>query len=186
MSYFSRLTDIITCNLTQILSESDDPRSAIAEIVTEMQEGLAGALRSVNTAANTEQRLKREIDSHRQSVVSWTNKAREQLTGGSENQARQSLMRKREIEDLIAGLEQQHKAATATMQHLATMQRALEARLSEALRKQEDLGFTPDSASTPVAASSGRFAIPATTAVVDDRQNQIDAELEALKRELGT
>ncbi len=183
MSYFSRLTDIVTCNLTQILNEAPDARAAIAEIITEMQEGLAGAQRSVNTAANSEQRLRREIDEHRQSVASWTSKAREQLSAGSETEARQSLMRKREVEDLIAGLEQQHKAAIATKQHLATMQRALEARLAEALRKREELGIAP--AST-IPSPLGRFAIPAPTAAADDRQSQIDAELEALKRELGT
>ena len=183
MSYFSRLTDIVTCNLTQLLNEATDIRAALAEIISEMEEGLAGAQRSVNTASNTEQRLKREIDEHRQSVVSWTSKAREQLTAGAEMDARQSLMRKREVEDLIGGLEQQHKAAVATKLHLATMQRALEARLAEALRKRDDLGIPI----APVAPEpQGRFAIPAMTAAADDRQHQIDAELEALKRELGT
>ena len=182
MSYFSRLTDIVTCNLTQLLNEANDPRAAIAEIVTEMQEGLAGAQRSVNTASNSEQRLKREIDEHRQSVASWTNKAREQLGSGAEAEARQSLMRKREVEDLIAGLEQQHKAAIATKQNLATMQRALEARLAEALRKRDAYGISAEQAPPAI---SGRFAIPAATPVADDRQTQIDAELEALKRELG-
>lgn len=183
MSYFSRLTDIVTCNLTQILNESGNPQTAIQEIITEMQEGLAGAQRSVNTANNSELKLKREIDEHRQSVVSWTNKAREQLTAGAEAEARQSLMRKREVEDLIAGLEQQHKAAIATRQHLATMQRALEARLSEALRKRDEYGLATQQ---PAPASTGRFSIPAAAPVADDRQTQIDAELEALKRELGS
>lgn len=182
MSYFSRLTDIVTCNLTQLLNEAADPKAAINEIVTEMQEGLAGAQRSVNTASNSEQRLKREIDEHRQSVASWTGKAKEQLAAGLESEARQSLMRKREIEDLIAGLEQQHKAAIATRQHLATMQRALEARLSEAVRKRDELGVLPEP--TPPA-SLGRFSIPTATGH-NDRENQIDEELEALKRELGS
>lgn len=181
MSYFSRLTDIVTCNLTQLLNDAMDPRAAIAEIVAEMQEGLAGAQRSVNTASNTEQRLKREIDEHRQSITSWTNRAREQLAAGSEAEARQSLMRKREVEDLIAGLEQQHKAAMATKQHLATMQRALEARLAEAVRKRDEMATN---GGAPVPVATPRFTVPAATPA-DERQNQIDAELEALKRELG-
>lgn len=183
MSYFSRLTDIVTCNLTLLLNEAPDPRAAIAEIITEMEEGLAGAQRSVSTATNSEQRLRRDIDEHRQSVASWTNKAREQLAAGSELDARQSLMRKREIEDLIAGLEQQHKAAIATRQHLATMQRALEARLAEALRRREDLGIVTETAPN---SASGRFSIPPKALNSDERLNQVDAELEALKRELGT
>ncbi len=178
MSYFSRLTDIVTCNLTQLLNEATDPRAAIAEIISEMQEGLAGAQRSVNTAFASEQRFEKEIAEHRQSVVTWTSRAREQLASGSEQDARQSLMRKREVEDLIAGLEQQHKAATATKQHLATIQRALEARLAEAIRKRDDFGVAPP------APTNNRFAIPSVS-TVDERETQIDAELEALKRELG-
>jgi phage shock protein A len=176
------LTDIVTCNLTQLLNQAEDRHMAIAEIISEMEEGLAGAQRSVNTANNSEARLQNEIDEHRRAVITWTNRAKEQLAAGAEADARQCLMRKREIEDLIAGLEQQHKAAISTRQHLATMQRALEARLAEALRKRDELGVAPPSAPS---ASTGRFPIPAAVSVGDDRQNQIDAELEALKRELG-
>ena len=42
MSYFSRLTDIVTCNLTEILARETDPLAAVGEIIAEMQEGLAG------------------------------------------------------------------------------------------------------------------------------------------------
>lgn len=180
MSYFSRLTDIVTCNLTQLLSDSPDPRAAIAEIIAEMEEGLAGAQRSVNTATASEQRFQHEINDHRQSIITWTNRAREQLAAGSEQEARQSLMRKREIEDLIAGLEQQHKAAAATKQHLATIQRALEARLAEAIRKRDDFGVEPIAPPN----TNGRFSVPAVR-MIDNRQTEIDAELEAMKRELG-
>ncbi|MBC8116653.1 MAG: PspA/IM30 family protein, partial [Candidatus Saccharimonas sp.] len=89
MSYFSRLTDIVTCNLTKLLNETDDPRAAIADIVREMEEGLAGAQRSVTTAANSEQRLSREMNDHRTAVASWTEKARGHLAAHSEPQARE-------------------------------------------------------------------------------------------------
>lgn len=178
MSYFSRLTDIVTCNLTQMLDAATDPRAALSEIIAEMQEGLVGAQRSVNTATNSELRLQREIDDHKTSISHWTDRARQYLAAGSESEARQCLTRKREIEDLIAGLEQQHRAAIATRQNLATMQRALEARLSEALRKRDDLGLE-----APVPVRPGSMAVSAAR---DDRDEEIDAELEALKRELGT
>ncbi len=182
MSYFSRLTDIVTCNLSKLLHETDDPRAAIAEIVCEMEEGLAGAQRSVATAANSEQRLSREIDDHRVAVTSWTEKARGHLATYSETQARECLLRKREVEDLIAGLEQQHKAAVATKEHLATMQRALEARLAEALRKRDSLG----SATSGETVADPDHSLPPARSHSDDRNRQIDAELEALKRELGS
>ena len=180
MSYFSRLTDIVTCNISKLLSESDNPHAAINEIVREMEEGLTGAQRSVGGAANSEQRLRRELDDHRVAATGWTDKARGFLATHSETQARDCLLRKREVEDLIAGLEQQHKAAVATKEHLATMQRALEARLAEALRKRDSLGATAEASS-----ANSDHRLPPVVVAVDERQQEIDAELESLKRELG-
>lgn len=181
MSFFSRLTDIVTCNLSHMLAQAEDPQAAIAEIIQEMREGLSGAQRSVNTASASEERLRQEIDSHRLQVEMWTTKAKEQLVSGVELEARQSLLRKREVEDLIAGLTQQHRAAIATKDHLATMQRALEARLAEALRRQESLGFPVEevTSTTPPYLSTPHV-------VTDDRHREVDAELQAMKQELGT
>lgn len=112
MSYFSRLTDIVTCNLSHLLAEAADPAAAIVEIIKEMEEGLTGAQRSVRTARASEESLRQEIDAHRVQVEMWTAKAREHLQSGAEADARQSLLRKREVEDLIAGL-----GATARSRH---------------------------------------------------------------------
>ena len=179
MSYFSRLTDIVTCNLTQLLAQAEDPKQAIVEIIREMREGVSGAKRSANTASASEERLRHEIESHQSQIDLWTEKAKEQLQSGSEAEARQSLLRKREVEHLIAGLSQQHKAAIAMQTHLATMQRALEARLSEALRRQESLGVA---ASDSPSSTPSYLAEPSTG--VNDLQKEIDAELERLKRQL--
>lgn len=181
MSFFSRLTDIVTCNLSHLLAQAEDPHAVIAEIIREMREGLSGAQRSVNTASASEERLRMEIDSHRTQIEMWTCKAREHLVAGVETEARQSLLRKREVEDLIAGLTQQHKAAIATRDHLATMQRALEARLAEALRKQESLGGAV--VETP---SNVPSYLTQHHSSAEDRHREVDEELQALKRELGS
>lgn len=179
MSYFSRLTDIVTCNLTTLLAEADDPVAALREIIAEMREGLAGATRSVATATASETRLASEIGEHRAQADQWDEKARKDLSAGQESQARTCLLRKREVQDLIAGLEQQHKAAQATREHLSTMHRALEARLAEALRRQEAIGISPEMEKT----SGPDFSLAKSSS--DDPQQQVDAELEALKRQMG-
>lgn len=176
MSYFSRLTDIVTCNLSDLLSKSPDPKAAIEQILREMDEGLSGARRSVATAAANEERMARDIQEHRTIAASWAAKAKEHLVAGREADARQALVRKREVEDLIAGLEQQHHSAVATREHLATMQRAVEARYAEAVRKHAALSGGPVVPTT---------SAPTTAMPADDRMSQVDAELEAMKRELG-
>jgi len=179
MSYFSRLTDIVTCNLSQLLAEAKDPHAAIEQILREMEEGLAGARRSVTTATNNENRLSGEMQQHRQQADDWANQAKEHLRNSAEGPARQCLLRKREVEDLLAGLQQQHQSAVATREHLSTMHRALEARMAEALRKRATLrGESDPAAALPLdVVEAAPFGM--------ERHSQVDAELEALKRELS-
>jgi phage shock protein A len=169
MTYFSRLTDIVTCNLTKLLAEADDPAAALQEIIA----GMAGARRSMQTAQGNEDRIRSEVEEHSGQITHWSNKAKEHLVAGSDDQARLALVRKREVEDLVAGLEQQLLAAEQTREHLATTFRALEARLAEARRRQhgtdgEESSGTGDGAESSSAVSS-----------------EIEDELAALKRELG-
>jgi phage shock protein A len=178
MNYFSRLTDIVTCNLAEMLAREADPSVALRKIIAEMEEGLAGARRSVGTATANEERLRREIAELGGQSDQLTDEAREALRNQDESAARVALLRKQEVVDVVAGLAQQHKAACATRDHLNTTLRALEARLSEARRRQEELQASPKAT---VSSSRGN------TATIDDdpRARAIDDELAALKRELS-
>ncbi len=190
MTYFSRLTEIVTCNLNNLLAEAADPAVAIREIIQEMEEGVGGARRSCQTAATNEQRLSTEMDGHRTQISFWTAKAREELGRNNEVAAREALLRKREIEDLLAALQQQLQAAAATREQLQTTLRALEARLADARRKEHELAATTalqdtavlDQQSTAMGSSPRRADLD----VPVDRQRaaQIEDDLEALRREL--
>jgi phage shock protein A len=180
MSYFSRLTDIVTCNLTEILARESDPQAAIESIVKEKEEGLAGAKPSVSTANESVARLNREIGEHQTQADGWMDQAKAELQKGNEAGARTALMRKQEIEDVVAGLEQQHAAAIATRDHLQTMLRALEARMTEARRKLRQLeqGLAEETPTANVAADA-HFDFPEPDG---SRADQVEAELKALKK----
>lgn len=182
MRHFSRLTDIVTCSLTDILASEADPKTALETIIHEMQEGQAGAKRSVTTAQASVERIERELDEHRAQASQWTAKAKEELTAGAEDAARLALIRKKEVDDVIAGLEQQHQAAQATQKHLSTMLRAIEARLAEAQRRYQQL-----KAGQPTTEADAHETGSLTTQPPpgDARAQQIEDELAALKKELG-
>jgi phage shock protein A len=179
MNYFSRLTDIVTCNLADMLAREGDPSAALRKIIGEMEEGLAGARRSVGTATANEERLRREIDELGGQSDQLTEEAREALRNHDESGARVALIRKQEVVDVVAGLEQQHKAACATREHMNTTLRALEARLSEARRRQHELQTSPR------AAVAGSQSSHASLEDDDPRARAVDDELAALKRELS-
>jgi len=180
MPYFSRLTDIVTCNLSSILSQADDRKVALEEIIYEMKEGVSGAERSSNTAAKNVSRIEIEIGEQRAEVDNWMKTAQESMSDGDEARARQALERKHEVEDLIAGLEQQLKAAISTRDHLRTMMHALQARLADATRRLQVIatGENATAEDVPVEAALER-EIPS------ERQGRVDAELEALRRQMS-
>ena len=190
MTYFSRLTEIVTCNLTELLAQSGDQPTAIREIIHEMEEGVAGARRSCQTATANEHRFSTEIDAHRTQIAFWTAKARAELGRQNEELAREALLRKRELEDLVAALRQQFEAAVATREQLQTTLRALEARVADARRKAHELAEATtlldtrlsDTQSTPSEADPRRVQLEIP--IDKQRAAQIDADLEALRREL--
>jgi phage shock protein A len=181
MPFFSRLTDIVTCNLTSMLAEAADPAATLSDIIREMEQGIAGAHRCMKTAFDNENRLRSEIDEQRRQSDYWVAQARKHLGQDEEDQARLDLLRKHEVENLLAGLEIQLKAAAATREHLTTTYHALEARLADARRRLAAMGApSEDDAETAEAPEVARSVSrpPRATDV-------IDIELAALKQELS-
>ena len=182
MTFFSRLTDIVTCNLTDLLRDEPDPAAVLRRVIGEMEEGLTGARRSVATAAASADRLQSEIQEQRSRIDHWMDKARSELAAGREDQARLAIVRKQELEDVVAGLEQQFTAAVGTREHLQTTLRALEARLYEARRKLIEL----ETGGLIDVAPSDAPPQPEDIRDLDDtRARRIEAELAELKRSLG-
>ncbi len=181
MPYFSRLTDIVTCNLTEILSAAVDPAVTLREVIAEMHEGLAACRRSVKTSQENHDRLSREIALHREQAAGWVADARMALASGDEARARDCLTRKVELESLIAGLQPELEAANSTCRHMLRIQKALEARSADAARRLAGL-----SGSSAAVTPEPETAVPAASADEWDLRSEVDAELEALRRQLGS
>ena len=179
MPHFSRLTDIITCSLTEILNAAANPALTLQEIIGEMHEGLGACRRNVQTSTGNGERLKREISDYETKIDVWKNRAKQSLSTGDEDAARNSLRRKVEIEDLIAGLRPELDAAVSATQHMLRIEKALEARYSEALRKLEELTGQP-----PAISLESATAVLSSAAANQKRSTVVEAELEALRREL--
>ncbi len=174
MVYFSRLTDIVTCSLSNILENEANKKAAIEQIIKEMEEGLAGAKRSVETATASEKRLCAELEEHSQQIKSWLAKARDAISSNNEAAARTSLQRKLEEENIVAGLELQHKVSVNTLEHLSTTMLALEGRLAEARRKEIEISGDADTSETEKRGD-----------LTTSPNDTIEEELANLKREMG-
>lgn len=183
MTYFSRLSDIVSCNLQDLLRRSAAPEEELAAVISEMEQGLTAARRSAQSATQAEARLQQELRDNRTQIQSWTNRAREELVAGNDTAARQALLRKHELSDLTASLEQHHAAASSTRDQLTMTLRAIEARLAEAYRLRQSLLVGESAAESTVAAHS--FSAVSAPAGDHTRATLIEDELEQLRRELG-
>jgi phage shock protein A len=184
MSYFSRLTDIVTCNLTEILAEAEDPEKTLEEIIAEMRQGVASAQRTVKAATSQEESLRAEVEEQSGQISYWAQQARRELEQGRENEARHSLRRKKEVEDLVAGLQREHESAKRSAEERITTLHALEARLADAIRRRAALTGDSQASSDADAESDAQHAAEPVQ-VNQARDEEIEAELEALKREIG-
>lgn len=181
MPYFTRLTDIVTCSLTEILDGADDVETTLRDVIQEMEEGLSGARRSARTADANRDRLQREIEEHTAQVSEWMDRARQAVEASREDEARDALTRKVEVEDLLDGLNPELQAAEKTHEHMLRIQKALEARHSEALRRLSEITSAP--ASAPLESET---AIHAVAQSQQEKQAEVEAELAALKKQLGS
>jgi phage shock protein A len=139
MGIFARISDIISANLNGLLDKAENPELMIAQVIREMEKGLANAKHYAAGAIAAERRIGRELDQNRTQAALWKTRACQALAAGREDMARRALLRKREHDHLVHCLEAQHAAALATSDKLRASLRALEARLAEARRKQRAL-----------------------------------------------
>ncbi|MEM1062913.1 MAG: hypothetical protein AAF532_16300 [Planctomycetota bacterium] len=178
MPYFTRLTDIVTCDVATLFREKG--AAAAEAIVAEIELGLQSARRSVETAEANLRRIDEQITQLRTDAEQFREEAKAAVASGDDQAGRLALLRKRQSDDILAGLEQERTGAVETRDYLRTTTRALEARLADARRQAADLvaGETPTATDIPTDAFTPYEEPPTIDAVIED-------ELAALKRELG-
>src|SRR5437868_3799448 len=101
MGLFTRLADLISANLNSLLDAAEDPERMLAQVIREMEDGLAAARRQGAVAVAAERRLGRELEQNRAAAGLWKERARKALAGRREDLARKALARKLEHDDLV-------------------------------------------------------------------------------------
>lgn len=139
MRILSRCSDLIAANLNALLDKAENPEVMIAQIIREMEDGLAVARGHAAGAIAAERWLNRELTEQRTGIEYWQTKARAAVAANRDDLARLALARKKELEISAAELATQHTAALEGCAQVRTSLRVLESNLDAALRKQRSL-----------------------------------------------
>ncbi|MEM6683021.1 MAG: phage shock protein PspA [Pseudomonadota bacterium] len=139
MGIFSRLTDIINSNITDVLDRAEDPKKMIRMVIQEMEDTLVevrtSAARTIADRKDIERQLRRMDDAQ----VSWTEKAELALRKGREDLAKGALIEKAQVADMAAALTEELQLISDGLERHEEDIYKLESKLKEAKAKQQSL-----------------------------------------------
>lgn len=139
MGIFSRLSDIVSANISDLLDRAEDPEKMIKLMIIEMEEHLQRAHEGVVKALAGEKRLEQNLNKNKSAAAEWQAKAEAALERCDEEQARKCLTRKMEYQKIANSLQEQFDTAHRASEVLKEDYCRLEEKVAEARRRRDAL-----------------------------------------------
>jgi phage shock protein A len=139
MSFFTRVSDIINANVSDMLDRAEDPEKMVKMLIFEMEEQIGIAREGVAKAIAGEKQLEANLKKNRALVDEWQGKAEAAVERNDEDLARKCLARKKDFERIASSLQPQWEAARRTSDVLKSDLRRIEEKLDEAVRRRDSL-----------------------------------------------
>lgn len=139
MGFFSRLSDIMSANINDLLDRAEDPEKMIKLLIIEMEEHLGDAREGVVKALAGEKRLEANLNKNRSAAEEWEAKAEAAIERSDDELARKCLSRKKEYEKIAESMQQQWETAHHASEVLKEDYQRLEEKVDEARRKRDSL-----------------------------------------------
>ena len=95
MSIFSRVSDIINANVSDMLDRAEDPEKMVKLLIYEMEEQIGKARQGVTKAIAGEKQLEANLNKNRTLAADWEGKAANAIGCGDEDLARKCLLGRR-------------------------------------------------------------------------------------------
>ena len=225
MGIIDRFTTIIKANINDLLDKAEDPAKMVDQYLIDLSNDLAEVKKETAGVMAEEKRTKRLMDENQREIDKYAGLARTALEKGNEDDARQFLAKKQQLEVKAESLEQSYTVAkenadkirqmhdklTSDINELKTRRAAIKAKVSVAKtqdRVNKIVGSAKNSSSAisafnrmeekvdemldrataeaelnetpadPMKELESKYSVAASSA-------SVDAELEAMKAELG-
>lgn len=105
MGIFTRFSDIISSNINSMLDKAEDPEKMIKLMIHEMEDTLIELKSSCAGVIAGRKKIERNLDSLKEKISLWTQRAALAVEKGRDNLAREALMEKRRLSDSAESLE---------------------------------------------------------------------------------
>ena len=139
MGFFSRITDIVSANVNDLLDKAEDPEKMIKLMVLEMNEAVTKSTSALAQAMGNEKRLEMQYNKLKESSGDMQAKALVALKAGNEDLAKQVLAKKAGIDSQVTQYKEMYDQASTTTATMKAQVDKLKMKLDEARMKEQTL-----------------------------------------------
>lgn len=134
----SRASTVVKARLSKLLDRAEDPSVTLDYSYEKQRELLQDVKRGVADVVTAKKRLQLQSAQLEQSVVKLESQAREAVSAGREDLARQALERKTAVQAQLRGLDEQIAGLEQQQERLIQSEKQLQAKI-EAFRSQKEV-----------------------------------------------
>ncbi|WP_265571535.1 phage shock protein PspA [Sphingomicrobium nitratireducens] len=145
---FTRARDIIAANVNELLDRSEDPAKMIRMIIAEMEEVLVEVRATAARSIADIKEMRRASDRLRSLETSWTERAELALSKDREDLAKQALVEKAKVSEMIEGLGEEIGQIEEVLRGYEADIAKLQNKLREARARQASIASRIESAMT--------------------------------------
>jgi len=139
MGIFDRLKTVISSNINDMISKSENPEKMLNQLVIDMNQQMIESKKAVALAIADEKKIEREIQEQLRQSADWERKAVMAVKAGRDDLAKEALVRKQESDGFVNQLRPQWEAQKASVEKLKDTLRLLQNKIDEAGRKKNIL-----------------------------------------------
>lgn len=135
MRVFSRVRDILSANINDLVEGMEEPEKMLRQAVRDMEATIGGAKENVARLMAGRQMITRELDKNREQVTLWTGRAERAVADCNDQLARKGIARKQEHLKLVTALEDELVDTETAIKRLRQQLGAMQVKLAEAKRR---------------------------------------------------
>jgi len=139
MSIFTRLSDIVSSNISSLLDKAENPEKMIRMVIQEMEETLVEVRSGTAKVIAEKKTLMRRAEQLRKQARDWEQKAELALSKGREDLAKAALVEKANINASVDITEADLEKLDATLDKLSVEIEQLQAKLNDARARQKTI-----------------------------------------------
>ena len=195
MSILTRITTLISANINAMIDAAEDPEKMVEEYLRQMRTELSEARAATAMAMADETRLRSQYERAKNEAEDWQRKAELAVQRDDDELAREALLRRNNSQKLADTYNAQWEAQHDQVQELRSALAKLEAKISEAEAKKEQIIAKNRRAATQEAITSALQSVQGTTAdsslgrmeaVADERLAKAQAMAELSSQDLDS